>query len=191
MVAGRGEVNLLGCLNYTTKARTLPVLAVVQRYSGVELKQRGREWWGLCPLHGEKTPSFSINPDKNAFYCYGCGAGGSGVDFVMKLRGLSFKEAAAMIEQDFGIDSNVEPIAKTPAQVRYEKEVALARKIATTFDFVVNTRRAIQAELKLRGKRVPTRMIEDIGRLEIVESELVGGPDRIATGLRLARRWWR
>ena len=113
------------------------------------------------------------------------------MDFVMKLRGLSFKEAAAMIEQDFGIDRNVEPIAKTPAQVRYEKEAALARKIATTFDFIHESRRAIQAELKRRGKKIPARMIEDLGRLETVEEELIGGPDRIATGLRLALRWWR
>lgn len=177
--------------NYTTKTRSLPVLAVIQRYSGFELKQRGREWWGLCPLHGEKTPSFSINPEKNVWHCYGCGAGGSGVDFVMKLRGLNFKEAAAMIEQDFGIDRNVEPIAKTPAQVRYEKEAALARKIASTFDFVNEARRAIRAELKLRGKRVPARMIEDLGRIETIEEELIGGPERIAVGLRLARRWLR
>lgn len=177
--------------NYTTKARSLPVLAVVQRYSGIELKQRGREFWGLCPLHGEKTPSFSINSEKNVWYCYSCGAGGSGVDFIMKLRGLTFKEAAAMIEKDFGIDWEVGPVAATPSQVRYEKEAALARKIATTFDFVHEARRAIRAELKRRGKKIPVRLVEDLGRLEIVEAELVGGPERIAVGLRLARRWLR
>lgn len=166
-------------------------MAVVQRYSGIKLHQHGRELWGLCPLHAEKTPSFTVNVEKNVFFCYGCGAGGSGVDFVMKLHGISFKEAAAMIEQDFGVNREADPIARTPAQARYEREAALARKIAATFDFVLEARRAIQAELKRRGKKIPARMIEDLGRLEIVESELVGGPGRIATGLRLFRRWWR
>ena len=142
-------------------------------------------------MHGEKTPSFSLNTEKNVWHCYGCGAGGSGVDFVMKLRGLSFKDAAAMLEQDWGIDRSVKPIAKTPAQVRYEKETALARKIATTFDFVHEARRAIRAELKRRGKKIPARLVEDLGRLEIVESELVGDPERIAVGLRLSKRWFK
>ena len=131
----------------------------------------------------------SISPEKNVFHCYGCGAGGSGVDFLMKLRGLSFKEAAAMIEQDFGIGREGGPVAKTPTQVRYEKEAALARKIQAAFLFVVSAREAIQAELKRRGRKIPARLVEDLGRLEIIEEELIGGPEQIATGLRLAGRW--
>ena len=177
--------------NYNMKARNLPVLEVVQRYSGIELRQRGREWWGLCPLHGEKTPSFSINPEKNVWHCYGCGAGGSGVDFVIKLRGLSFRDAAATIEQDFGISREIRHITKTPSQIRYEKEAALARKIEATFDFVSKARRAIRDELKQCGKKIPVELVQDLGRLETIEEELIGGPDRIANGLRLARRWFK
>ena len=175
--------------NYTTKARDIPLLDIVRQFSGVELRQRGRELWGLCPFHAEKTPSFSVNPAKSVWHCYGCGAGGSGVDFVMKLRGLSFKDAAAVIEQAFGIGGSSEPDAKSPAQIRYERERALEQKINRTFDFVWTARRAIQSELKRQGKKVPSSLILDLGELETIEEELTGGADRIAVGLRLAKRW--
>ena len=177
-------------IGFKPRARQVPILDVVKYYTEVDLIQRGRTFWGLCPLHKEKTPSFEVNIEKNFFYCYGCGAGGSGVDFIMKLRGLSFKEAATMIEHDFDIGRKVDFVAKTPAEVRYKREKALAQKIATTFEFVHKARSAIQSELKRRGNKIPARMVEDLGRLEIVESELVSEPERIATGLKLARRWW-
>jgi len=68
-----------------------PILDVVQKT--VKLRRQGNEWLGLCPLHGEKTPSFSVNPDKEKFYCQGCGAGGDVVDFVRLLNGISTTDA--------------------------------------------------------------------------------------------------
>ena len=66
----------------TIKARA-NLLAEVQR-AGVELRQRGHEWKGLCPFHQEKTPSFSVDPQKGFWYCFGCGRGGDVIDFVME-----------------------------------------------------------------------------------------------------------
>ena len=56
---------------------------IVEIVSGyVELKQRGRNFFGLCPFHNEKTPSFSVNPDKQIFKCFGCGVGGGSINFI-------------------------------------------------------------------------------------------------------------
>ena len=68
----------------------------------VPLRRHGHEWVGLCPLHKEKTPSFSVNVAKQCFYCQGCGQGGDVYDLVMRRFGVDFKEAHAMIgKQEF------------------------------------------------------------------------------------------
>ncbi|MDO5133404.1 MAG: DNA primase [Eubacteriales bacterium] len=59
----------------------------------VHLKKQGKDYVGLCPFHNEKTPSFNVIPSKNIFYCFGCGAGGSAITFLMKYNNSSFQEA--------------------------------------------------------------------------------------------------
>ncbi len=59
----------------------------------VQLRRSGRSWVGLCPFHREKTPSFTVSPEKGLFYCFGCGKGGNAIGFVMEYEGLSFPEA--------------------------------------------------------------------------------------------------
>jgi DNA primase len=78
------------------------VVAVVQRRVG--LKKSGRDWKGLCPFHGEKTPSFYVVPDKHIFHCFGCGATGDAIKFVMQLDGKSFPEAAEELAAEAGVD---------------------------------------------------------------------------------------
>ena len=64
------------------------IVEIISEY--VPLKKRGGSFWGCCPFHGEKTPSFSVTPDKNFFYCYGCHVGGDVFTFVkLKLRSIS------------------------------------------------------------------------------------------------------
>jgi DNA primase len=70
----------------------------------VRLKKAGRNFVGLCPFHSEKTPSFTVSPDKQIFYCFGCGAGGSIFSFLQKQEGLSFPEAVRMLSRRYGID---------------------------------------------------------------------------------------
>src|SRR3954469_4398767 len=78
------------------------VVAVVQRR--VPLKKSGRDWKGLCPFHGEKTPSFYVVPDKKMFHCFGCGVSGDAIKFVMQLEGRSFREAVEQLATDAGVD---------------------------------------------------------------------------------------
>jgi len=70
----------------------------------VALKKTGRNYLGLCPFHSEKTPSFSVSPEKQIFYCFGCGAGGNVFGFVMKKDGISFPEAISALSRRYGIE---------------------------------------------------------------------------------------
>ena len=67
------------------------IVEVISQY--VHLKRSGRNYFGLCPFHNEKSPSFSVSPDKQIFHCFGCGAGGNVITFISKIEGIGFKEA--------------------------------------------------------------------------------------------------
>ena len=75
-------------------ART-DIVSVVSAY--LPLKKDGRRYWGLCPFHHEKTASFSVNPDLNLYYCFGCKAGGNVVQFVMEMERISYLEAVKLL----------------------------------------------------------------------------------------------
>jgi DNA primase len=72
--------------------QAVDIVEVISDY--VQLKKQGRNYFGLCPFHGESTPSFSVSIDKQIFHCFGCGAGGNVFSFLMELEGLSFQETA-------------------------------------------------------------------------------------------------
>ena len=76
--------------------------------SHVELKQRGRNFFGLCPFHSEKTPSFSVNPDKQIYKCFGCGAGGGSINFVMEIENLEFADTIKRLAQTFNIKLDIQ-----------------------------------------------------------------------------------
>ena len=65
----------------------------------VQLKKQGKNFSGLCPFHGEKTPSFSVSPDKQLYHCFGCGTGGNVFSFLMELEGLSFMETVQRLAE--------------------------------------------------------------------------------------------
>ncbi|MDP3178413.1 MAG: DNA primase, partial [Spirochaetaceae bacterium] len=74
----------------------------------VRLTKKGRNWMGLCPFHGEKSPSFSVDQDKGLFYCFGCQKGGTAVSFLMELEKLSFPEAMEELARRAGVTLTVE-----------------------------------------------------------------------------------
>jgi DNA primase len=77
------------------------IVEIVNEY--VPLKKRGRNFQGLCPFHHEKTPSFTVSPDKQIFRCFGCGVGGNIFSFIMQIEGLNFPEAVEKLAQRAGI----------------------------------------------------------------------------------------
>ncbi|HLT01295.1 MAG TPA: DNA primase, partial [Geminicoccaceae bacterium] len=82
------------------KAR-LPIAEVVGRH--VRLSRRGRDLWGCCPFHNEKTPSFHVVPDKGFYHCFGCGQHGNAIDFVMAIEGLEFGPALQRLAELCGL----------------------------------------------------------------------------------------
>ena len=95
---------------------------VVSEY--VPLKKRGRNWVGLCPFHPDKDPSFSVNEDKQIFYCFGCGEGGNAIKFLMKMQGLSFVEAVKALAGRYGIT-----IPERPVSAARKKKLALDEEL--------------------------------------------------------------
>ena len=75
--------------------------------SYVELKKKGRNFFGLCPFHTEKTPSFSVNPEKQIYKCFGCGEGGSSIDFIMQKHNYDFVEALTYLADKYAIDLEI------------------------------------------------------------------------------------
>ena len=75
---------------------------VVSSY--VHLTKKGNNLWGLCPFHNEKTPSFSVSPDKQIYHCFGCGKGGGVISFIMEMENLSFPDAVRLLAQRAGME---------------------------------------------------------------------------------------
>ena len=73
------------------------IVDVISQY--VHLKRNGRNFFGLCPFHNEKSPSFSVSPDKQIFHCFGCGVGGNVITFVSQIEGLNFVETVQMLAE--------------------------------------------------------------------------------------------
>ncbi len=73
------------------------IVDVISQY--VHLKRSGRNFFGLCPFHNEKSPSFSVSPDKQIFHCFGCGVGGNVYSFLMKIEGINFIEAVQTLAE--------------------------------------------------------------------------------------------
>ncbi|MCI2105725.1 MAG: DNA primase [Intestinimonas sp.] len=70
----------------------------------VPLQRKGGRLWGLCPFHGEKTPSFSVSPDRQMYYCFGCHKGGGVISFIMEIENLTFPDAVRMLAQRAGME---------------------------------------------------------------------------------------
>ncbi|MGX4669615.1 DNA primase [Cerasibacillus sp. JNUCC 74] len=86
----------------------------------VQLKKQGRNYFGLCPFHGEKTPSFSVTKDKQIFHCFGCGKGGNVITFLMEIENFSFYEALQFLADRSGI-----PL---PDNLQLKKESSLSQE---------------------------------------------------------------
>ena len=100
------------------------IVDVISQY--VKLTRRGSSYFGLCPFHNEKTPSFSVTPAKQMYYCFGCGAGGNVYNFVMEYENYSFGEALSHLAERAGVEL---------PKIEYSKEArAKAEKRATLLE---------------------------------------------------------
>ena len=107
-----------------------PIEDVVGQY--VNLKRSGANLFGLCPFHGEKTPSFSVAPDKGIYYCFGCHKGGGVINFQMEIEGLSYGDAVRALAKRAGLEVPEDP----QFQSRYKQQErlwALSKEAARYF----------------------------------------------------------
>jgi hypothetical protein len=91
-----------------------PDIVDVVQAEGIDLKLRGRHFWGLCPLHSERTASFAVDPEKQRFKCYGCGVSGDSIGFIMKLKGLSFRDVLKYLN----ITGDFRKINRDPLEIK-------------------------------------------------------------------------
>ncbi len=102
------------------------VVEIVGRY--VQLKKGGANFMGLCPFHGEKSPSFSVSPAKQFYHCFGCGKNGNAISFLMDHAGMTFIEAVKDLAQQYGMqipEDEASPEDRARAQAQKEKQNTL------------------------------------------------------------------
>lgn len=145
-----------------TQLKRLVDLVALAQTRGVTLKKQGQEYVGLCPFHREQTPSFHISPTKNLFHCFGCGAAGSVVDFVMKQEGLSLQEAIDWLTRQTGglVGRGVAGLKTTPtsAPVPPLSAAVWLQRVVTFYTKTFTTDRDGWAYLKHRNLVDPTML---------------------------------
>ena len=114
----------------------LDIVEVVGEY--VALRPRGGRFWGLCPFHQEKTPSFTVSADRSAYYCFGCSKGGGLIQFVMEMEQLTFPEAVRLLAERAGVAIEAEQGGATDGLSR-RAYVELNNRIADTFHHLLRT----------------------------------------------------
>ncbi|ACD94737.1 DNA primase [Trichlorobacter lovleyi] len=110
-------------------AERLSIAEIIGEY--VSLKRSGSNFLGLCPFHGEKTPSFNVNPAREIFHCFGCGAGGDIFSFVMKIEGISFPEALRKLAARAGVAIEDRPLTDAEKQLKTERDQQRAIMLLT------------------------------------------------------------
>mgnify|MGYP001625101891 FL=1 len=100
------------------------IVDIISQY--VHLTRKGRNYFGLCPFHNEKSPSFSVSPERQIFHCFGCGVGGNIYTFLMKIEGIGFKDAIEQLAEKTNIQL---PKIENPEEDRKEELKAKIYKI--------------------------------------------------------------
>jgi DNA primase len=110
------------------------IVAVVGEYT--RLERRGDDWWGCCPFHNEKTPSFHVIPDRKMYYCFGCGKGGSAISFVMEMEKLGFAEAVESLAKKAGVEviwEGASGAPDVPKDTTRDDLIALYERVSGSF----------------------------------------------------------
>lgn len=136
------------------------IVDVISEY--LILKKAGKNFVGLCPFHAEKTPSFSVSPDKQFYHCFGCGAGGDVFDFVMRQNNMTFPEAMAALAARAGIE--LAPREMTPEQKRLiARREAIFAANSLARDFFVQSlsgSKAQHARQYLEKREIPKKVMD-------------------------------
>lgn len=132
------------------------IVGLVGEY--VPLKRSGQNYWGLCPFHSEKTPSFSVNPEKMIYKCFGCGEGGDAIGFVMKTRHLNYPEAIEFLAERAGIPLE---LRADPDAERKKRLYRVLRTVAK--HYFLNLKASPTALSYLGGRNLSPEMVKRFG----------------------------
>ncbi len=137
------------------------IVDVISQY--VVLRRSGRNFFGLCPFHKEKSPSFSVSPDKQIFHCFGCGVGGNVLHFISKIENVSFREAIELLAEKVGVEL---PTLENDADnkiLALKKKVYEINQIAAEFyhQNLYNTAKAKLAQEYVKKRKLDNKTLKN------------------------------
>lgn len=137
---------------------------IVDLVSGyVSLTKKGSKYWGLCPFHSEKTASFSVSPDRQMYYCFGCHKGGGAINFVMELEGLGFVDAVEELAKRAGMQMPEQAAGDGGTRKKRERLLALNKEAARWFHGNLSTPAAAEGLAYFRKRQLSPRTITRFG----------------------------
>ena len=150
------------------------IVDVVSQY--VKLTRKGSSYFGLCPFHNEKTPSFSVTPGKQMYYCFGCGAGGNVFNFIMEYENYTFGEALKHLAERAGVElPQIEYSREVQEKARQKAELLeINKQAAQYFYYQLRTEKGQQGYRYLAGRGLSEETMRKFG---------LGYSDKFSDGL--------
>ncbi|RPJ07052.1 MAG: DNA primase, partial [Spirochaetaceae bacterium] len=134
----------------------LDIVDIVADY--VPLTRKGNRYWGLCPFHTEKTPSFSVTPEKNIYYCFGCHKGGGALSFIMEMEKLPFVEAIKLAAKRAGVEIQLEE--EREGSLKRDAYCELYKRVAGSMNHILlHSDQASQARKYLQSRKLSEEII--------------------------------
>ena len=139
------------------------IVDVISGY--VHLQKKGANYFGLCPFHNEKSPSFSVSPGKQMYYCFGCGAGGNVFTFLMEYENYSFPEAVKTLAQRAGVNlpEAEESEEARRAESKRTRLLAVNKEAAKYFYYQLRARQGEAGMRYLKGRQLSDETIQKFG----------------------------
>ena len=137
------------------------IVSTISQYMSV--KPSGSNYKGLCPFHGEKTPSFYINTSKQIYKCFGCGEGGDVINFVMKMENLDFIDAVKLLASRYGIEINTNMDEDTKLRIEKSKKYQDIHTEAARFYFTNLIKEKNPGYQYLRTRGLDDKIIKKFG----------------------------
>lgn len=139
------------------------IVDVISGY--VKLQRKGSSYFGLCPFHNEKSPSFSVSPSKQMYYCFGCGAGGNVITFLMEYENFTFLEAVQALAQRAGVELPQLEYSKEAKEQADLKSVLLEvnKQAAKYYYYQLRQKGTVQGMAYLKGRQLSDETINKFG----------------------------
>ncbi len=129
----------------------------------VVLNRKGNKYWGLCPFHSEKTASFSVSPDRQMYYCFGCHKGGGAINFMMELESLGFRDAVEILAKRVGMQMPEDSPEEQRTRGKRERILELNRLAARWFHKNLNTPAGAAGTAYLQKRRLSAATVTRFG----------------------------